>query len=140
MTTNLPNLTAYPAFARAGADLSRRLDEAVSELRRHVTSQAPGEPSEAARARADYERTRARKKLEARASGEAKSAADADSVAEASDEVYAARLAWLTVEGTVDALRKEIDALRARLSWGQSLLSAEKASDQQHALSNGYHP
>lgn len=140
MSGNLPGLTAYPTFARAGADLSRRLDEAVAELRRYVTAQSPGQPSVAAKARADYERTRALKKLAARASGEAKSAADAETIAEASDDVYVARLAWLTVEGTVDALRKEIDALRARLSWGQSLLSAEKATDQQHAMSGGMRP
>jgi len=131
-----PTISSMPQLAAAGARVSRRLEEAVAEYRVLVTSPGGGLPSPAAKARADYERAKAKRKLEARANGDAKSVAAAEDIADASDEIYQANLDRLTMEGQVDACRQEINALRSRLSWGQSMVAAEREVDKQHALTS----
>ena len=133
--TDDPVTSWMPALAEAGNRISRRLDEVAAELRDFVTATRPGVPSKAAAAKANYERVRAERKIMARKEG-AKTVAESDDIASADDQVQEAYEAWLTIEGTVEALRSEGRFLVQRLSWGQSLVAVERESDRQHAMSS----
>ena len=134
--------TAYPQFVGGGNRVSRRLEECVAELKELTMSPGRGPdgqpiPSPAAKAHVDYLKARALRKIRAREQEGAKSVAESDVAADADDEIYAMHLAKTTMEGSIDALRHEIQSLRSRLSWGQSVLSAEREVDKQHALAGG---
>lgn len=87
----------------------------------------------AAAAEAAYKSTRAKRRLAAKANGEARSAADAEMVADADDEIGALYLERLVSEAEAEACKLAMFALRARLSFGQSLLGIEREADRVHA-------
>lgn len=112
------------------AAVSRELAQAPHDFRRLSGL--------AAEAEAAYKAARAKRRLSALAQGEARSQGNAEDVADADDHVADLHMAFLTCQAAAEACKQSIYSLRARLSFGQSLISAEKEVDRQHALSGGF--
>lgn len=72
------------------------------------------EVEEAGRAKAEYERDRARFIVKARAGNDRMSQAQAETEAAADDDVYASRLAMLAAEAKAESTRQRLYLMRAK--------------------------
>lgn len=120
--------SVYPQIAATYTAISQELAGKPHEYQRLARAAAVAE--------AEYKAARARRRLSARATGEARSAAAAEDIADADEDVASMYLTRLTTEAEAEACKMAMYALRARLSFGQTLIGVEKSADQQHAMTS----
>ena len=121
------SVSSVQHLAATYAQISRELASVPAEYRKLATLAAESE--------AAYKAARAKRRLQARADGEARTAGEAENVADADEYVADLHMAYLTNEAAAEACKQSLYSLRARLSYGQTLIGAEREADKQAAMS-----